>query len=180
MCCRGVIYPDALLDDDEFERAGRHELPVVANGAGLPAFALPCRHHVRETNVCSIYDDRFHVCRRYRCDLLTAVGDGRVDVEDAIATARAARAVESRIYDHLGGYDATTDLWTAIADHIAASGIDDEHERTLRFAALLLDARLLSLLLNRHFEARLHRRLNAGPATTAPLPSMAQVDAPGR
>jgi len=166
LCCRGVLHPDAILDEDEIAKANRLELTVGVNSAGNDVFALPCRHHDHDHNACTIYDDRFHVCRRYTCDLLSLLLADGITLEDARGIAETTRAVESKVYAHLGGYDPTTSIWRRISEHAAAL----EHEASedqQRRADFLLNARLLSLLCHRHFEARHHKRLNATASASA-------------
>ena len=166
LCCRGVLHPDAVLDTDEIAKADQLELTVGVNSAGYDVFALPCRHHDHAHNACTIYEERFHVCRRYTCDLLSLLLAGGITLEDAGGIAETTRAVESRVYAHLGGYDPTISIWRRISEHAAAREHDDP-EAKQRLAAFLLDARLLSLLCHRHFEARLHKRLNATASASA-------------
>ena len=161
LCCRGVLHPDALLDRDELEVAARHRLTVYREPDGQDLFALPCRLHEHAGNACTIYEDRFHVCRRYACDLLTLLRNGGIAIDDALDIVRKARSIETRIYEIIGGYDPSHMMWQRITAHVGGEHIDGSAAARLH-APLLLQARALSLLCNRHLEHRMHTRLNAG------------------
>jgi hypothetical protein len=78
-----------------------------------------------------------------------------------VRVAEAARLLETRIYEHLRGRDPSWVIWAQITALVTESGIEDLTELPKLHADLLVSARLLSLLCNRHFESRMHRRLNA-------------------
>jgi uncharacterized protein len=171
ICCRGVLYPDALLDRDEVDKASRYGLTQWRLSDGQDLFALPCRLHEHAGNTCTIYEDRFHVCRRYACDLLTLLRNGGISIEEAVAIVRTTRSIESRIYGIVGGYDRSRTIWQQITEHVGADA-GDEAAAPSRHAPLLLQGRALSLLCHRHFERRMHKRLNANshmaPRAVAP------------
>ena len=167
MCCRGVLHPDALLDEDERPTAERYDLTVATKHDGRGTFDLPCNRHHHDTNGCTIYDSRFRVCRRYTCDLLRSVHDETVHLDDALQLAATARSLESAIYARIGGYDPTRTIWQRLTSFVASDGNPDRSVNADDHAQLLVDARMLSLLCNRHFEHRMHTRLNAA----APKPA---------
>ncbi len=160
ICCRGVLYPDALLDREEVEKASGYGLTQRRMSDGQDLFALPCRLHEHAGNACTIYEGRFHVCRRYACDLLTLVRNGGISIDHAIAIVRTTRSIETRIYETVGGYDSSRPIWQQITAHVGADS-DDAVAAGREHAPLLLHARTLSLLCSRHFEHRMHKRLNA-------------------
>lgn len=97
LCCRGVIHKRADLDNSELTKAGRLGLRVVGAASKQPAFELPCIAFDRSDDRCSIYDDRFAVCRRYRCHLLRRLEDGSVSMTAALATVSRARELADRL-----------------------------------------------------------------------------------
>ena len=172
ICCRGVLHPDALLDEDERAMAERHELTIASKDDGQAVFGLPCNLHDHATNGCTIYDTRFHVCRRYACDLLRKLREGGVGLHEAQRLALSVRDRESGIYDRIGGYDPSRTIWQQITSFLAADAADGLPSEVGRHADLLVQARMLSMLCHRHFEYRMHKRLNAGaPRHLAAPPS---------
>jgi uncharacterized protein len=161
ICCRGVLDPDALLDEDERPKAERYALTIVDKYAGQAVFGLPCNRHDHATNGCTIYDTRFRVCRRYACDLLRTLREGGIGLNDAQRIATSVRDLESGIYDRIGGYDPSRTIWQQLTSFLAADAPDGHPADVGRHAELLVQARLLSMLCNRHFEYRMHKRLNA-------------------
>ena len=175
ICCRGVLHPDAILDEDERAMAERYELTIASKDDGRAVFGLPCNRHDHATNGCTIYDTRFRVCRRYACDLLRAAREGRVGLDEAQRMAATVRNLESGIYDRIGGYDPGKTIWQQITGFLATHAPDGDPADVARHAELLVQARLLSVLCNRHFEYRMHKRLNANaPRHLAPPPADAQ------
>jgi Fe-S-cluster containining protein len=111
MCCRGVLNPTALLDEDELDRAAALGVRTLKKDDGHDAFHLPCPHHEHEANACTIYEDWFQVCRRYECDLLSALSKDEIPLDEALRIARATRAIEERIYELIGGRNPSQVIW---------------------------------------------------------------------
>jgi uncharacterized protein len=164
MCCRGVLNPTALLDEDELDRAAALGVRTLKKDDGHDAFHLPCPHHEHEANACTIYEDRFHVCRRYECDLLSALSKDEIPLDEALRIARATRAIEERIYELIGGRNPSQVIWYQAVAFTEQSGIEDRVELARVHGEILVNLRMLSFLCNRHFEARLHKRLNVVPS----------------
>ena len=159
ICCRGALYPWAMLDKTELEAEETAGVEVISY-KDEHAFCLPCGYHNCSDNSCSIYGKRFKVCSRYKCDLLKKALDGEVDLDTALDIVRQARGIEMRLFDQLGGMEPKSTLWKQLNEHLESSGIEDPEERNRRFADLLMDARILSLLFARHFDSRVHSHLN--------------------
>ena len=66
ICCQGYLHSKAALGDIERSRAVMLNMEI-SKKKGRFFFALPCPHHNR--NLCTIYEKRFNVCRRYKCAL---------------------------------------------------------------------------------------------------------------
>ena len=160
VCCRGVIYPDALIEPDELELVDATELPVHQNSDGADVFKLPCQYHKDVDNRCSIYDNRFHVCRRYECDLLKLLNQGGIELADALAIVSATCGHEDELYKRLGCRDKSRSLWAQIEEFLASipgdSLADKGKIHGKIHAEVLLHARALALLCQKHFEQRIH------------------------
>jgi hypothetical protein len=83
LCCDGTVLSHiAVADESDLGwplRVLGVELIVQSDP---PVFALPCPA-VRD-GVCTVYDShRPSACAQFSCDLLTALEEGRIDVEDA-------------------------------------------------------------------------------------------------
>lgn len=81
LCCDGTLFPKGTLQPWEIEKARQEGGASLA--ADAKTFAQPCRF-LRGTS-CSIYDDRFQVCRRFRCELLKKLESGIVGLQEARA-----------------------------------------------------------------------------------------------
>ena len=92
LCCDGTIYPKARAFPDDLTGLAEHGLTVLGKGEGEKlAFALPCPR--LNGTCCTIYPQRFTVCRRFRCALLQKLDVGEIDVTSALATVAKARAL---------------------------------------------------------------------------------------
>jgi len=93
LCCAGALHDNASAKPHEFESLRKRGMQVVM-GEEL-RFALPCPH-LKGTS-CGIYDDRPHVCSRYRCQLLRDVEAGTADLPDALLKVREARRLHDAV-----------------------------------------------------------------------------------
>lgn len=75
----------------------RLSLPVVDRADGTPGLEQRCA--ALNGRCCTVYAERPEACRRYRCYLLTALSEGEVTLEEALAVVDEAhvriRAVEA-------------------------------------------------------------------------------------
>lgn len=95
LCCTGALHQAAVLDEDEVAPARTIGLPVL-NRAKL-SFSLPCPK--LEGTCCTIYEDRPRVCKRYRCNLLERLEDGRVSLADAMRIAQTAKPLIRKLQE---------------------------------------------------------------------------------
>jgi hypothetical protein len=79
LCCRGIIFNRAALKPDEIGLAKDCGLRYFTSGKGEFAFRLPC--HLYQNDRCSIYLNRPHACKKYRCYLLKRLINGDIDLE---------------------------------------------------------------------------------------------------
>jgi Putative zinc- or iron-chelating domain len=82
LCCNGTLYFRAKVTPGEEPLLLDHGLTLTAD-EDRTYFALPCHHE--SCGRCTIYEERFDICRSFRCALLRRYQADEVD----LATARA-------------------------------------------------------------------------------------------
>lgn len=147
ICCDGTLYSRAKVAPGEEEKIA---------GYGLHLFEFRDKTYFRQgcrlfrSGACTIYEDRFTICRTFRCRLLRKVEEGRIAAPDARQIIARALDARARVAEREPG---------AVLD-INRARIRDELSRQLEDAnppdKLSLGARLLSIvaldeLLDRHF-----------------------------
>ena len=80
MCCNGTLYWMAKVTPGEEERIRSFGLKLMEE-KGRTYFRLPCHHE--SCGACTIYQDRFDICRSFRCQLLRQYQAGDVPLEEA-------------------------------------------------------------------------------------------------
>jgi Fe-S-cluster containining protein len=97
LCCDGNLFSSLPLRRSEVEAMQQLSLPVVNRPDGTPGLEQRCA--ALEGRCCTVYAKRPEACRRYRCFLLTALAEGEVSLEEALAVVDEAlariRAVEA-------------------------------------------------------------------------------------
>ena len=151
LCCDGTIYPKARAFPDDLTGLAEHGLTVLGQGEDEKlAFALPCPR--LKGTCCTIYQERFTVCRRFRCALLQRLDGGEIDVTAALATVAKARALvaaaepEARTVARRFEQRRSTSDWRDIAD--------PELREAAGRRKLLITA--LEHYLNKHFRHQRH------------------------
>jgi Fe-S-cluster containining protein len=90
LCCAGLFFDVAPLEEHEIALAGRLRLPLACN-QHHDAFRLPCP--CLEERRCAVYDkERPSVCASYECGLLRRFKAGEVPRDEALARVRRATA----------------------------------------------------------------------------------------
>lgn len=90
LCCDGNLFSSLPLRRSEVEGMQRLSLPVVNRADGTPALEQRCA--ALDGRCCTVYAERPEACRRYRCYLLTALSEGEVTLEEALAVVDEAHA----------------------------------------------------------------------------------------
>ena len=80
MCCNGTIYWMAKVTPGEEARIQGHGLELMEE-KGATYFRLPCHHE--QCGRCTIYEDRFDICRSFRCQLLRNYQAGDIELPEA-------------------------------------------------------------------------------------------------
>lgn len=80
LCCNGVLHWGAKASVSEVDLllSRGHELTEIG---GRKYFSQPCLHEVDRG--CSIYLDRYEVCRKYKCGLLRRYESGEIALKAA-------------------------------------------------------------------------------------------------
>jgi Fe-S-cluster containining protein len=94
LCCNGVLFAHAKAEREEVPRLEAAGLQVRQVDEQLN-FGLPCRH--LDEGRCTIYEDRFAICRSFRCVLLKRLQAGEVELPEALATVAKAKAMIARV-----------------------------------------------------------------------------------
>jgi Fe-S-cluster containining protein len=80
MCCNGTLYWMAKVTPGEEPVIEGHGLQLTQD-KGTTYFSLPCHHE--QCGRCTIYEERFDICRSFRCQLLRNYQSGDVDLAEA-------------------------------------------------------------------------------------------------
>lgn len=82
LCCTGLLFDLAPLEEPELALAGKLRLPLVRTPM-YEAFRLPCPR--QEGTLCGVYLERPKVCGSYECGLLQRYKAGEVPLDEALA-----------------------------------------------------------------------------------------------
>lgn len=97
LCCDGTIHDKAEALPGEKERLTDSGLHYFIEGDNH-WFSHPCRFS--KAGLCTIYhQERFSVCRTFRCKLLTAYQAGEVSKDTALAKVQQALALRAAVID---------------------------------------------------------------------------------
>ncbi|MGZ3458289.1 MAG: YkgJ family cysteine cluster protein, partial [Archangium sp.] len=95
LCCDGNLFSHVPLERAEVSAARCGSLDVVELADGAPALRLCCT--ALKGRQCTRYAERPEGCRRYVCQLLTGLAEGRVSPEEALAVVEQAHALLSAL-----------------------------------------------------------------------------------
>jgi len=92
ICCAGAIFGHAVMrDSDDVEGLKAAGMAVYENSEGRPEYRLPCPK--LDGACCTIYQIRPTVCRKFQCQLLVSVKNGRVPLDLALTKVEEAKAL---------------------------------------------------------------------------------------
>jgi hypothetical protein len=143
LCCDGTLFDQARAEETELTRLAAAGLQVF-HAQGRDRFRLPCP--ALDGACCTIYANRFAICRSFRCALLRRLDAGEVDLGQALKTVGAAKALLARIEARAPGSRPRRARRTLAAEQLAElrrSGDRDAGRAYLDLVALeeLLDTR---------------------------------------
>ncbi|RKH28429.1 YkgJ family cysteine cluster protein [Corallococcus praedator] len=90
MCCDGTLFTQVPLQPNESGALTRLGLPLTTREDGGTVLPQPCA--ALEGRRCTAYLERPEACRRYRCQLLNALAEGEVSLDEAKGVVDAAHA----------------------------------------------------------------------------------------
>ena len=96
MCCDGTLFAYAKAEADEAAKLDAYGLERLFV-RGKPRFRLGCRH--LSCGSCTIYEDRFTICRSFRCALLRRYDAGEISLEDAMETVETAKKLLANVLE---------------------------------------------------------------------------------
>ncbi len=126
LCCDGTLFNRAKTSPAEAPRVRSFGVEVYASETH---FVLPCPR--LDGTACTIYAERFTVCRTFRCALLKKVESGEVDRSRAdalVAEAKRLRGAATARYSAAGNATARgqrileTADWASRADPVDRAG----------------------------------------------------------
>ncbi|RYZ37142.1 MAG: YkgJ family cysteine cluster protein [Myxococcaceae bacterium] len=90
MCCDGTLFTQVPLQPNESGSLTRRGLALTAREDGAVVLPQPCA--ALDGRCCTVYTERPEACRRYRCQLLNALAEGEVSLDEAKGVVDAAHA----------------------------------------------------------------------------------------
>ena len=93
LCCDGTLFTHVPLQRTEAGPLKALGLPVKEREDGTPI--LPQRCAALDGRTCTAYAQRPAGCRRYHCNLFSALSEGEVSLEEALSTVDRAHALRA-------------------------------------------------------------------------------------
>lgn len=90
LCCDGTLFTHVPLRSTEVEPLRALGLPVKEREDGTPILPQPCA--ALNGRCCTAYAERPEGCRRYHCQLFSALSEGEVSLPEALAVVDGAHA----------------------------------------------------------------------------------------
>lgn len=94
LCCDGTLYTQARAEKDEMERMTAFGLELF-EAKGGDRFRQPCP--ALDGACCTIYEQRFAICRSFRCALLRRFQAGEVPLDEALRSVATAHEMLDRL-----------------------------------------------------------------------------------
>ena len=94
LCCDGSLYTQARAEKDELDRLAGFGMELF-EAKGGDRFRLPCP--ALDGACCTIYENRFAICRSFRCALLRRYQSGEVPLDEALRHVATAHEMLDRI-----------------------------------------------------------------------------------
>ena len=91
LCCDGTLFTHVPLQRTEVAPLQALGLPVKTREDG--SSVLPQRCAALEGSRCTAYAERPEGCRRYHCQLFSALAEGEVSLDEALAVVERAHAL---------------------------------------------------------------------------------------
>ena len=141
LCCNGALFTHAKLTPEEVD----HAPGAVSTRGGEPSFSLPCP--LLTGAGCSIYNDRYGICRSFRCALLKKVSDGEVGIAEGLDRVAEAKRLIGRLTAELpSGATIAGRLEIGAAAQSTNEAVNPRRSAQLRVFSIAAD-----VFLDRHF-----------------------------
>ncbi len=153
MCCDGTLFTHVSLQPEEAAALQERGMAIGSRSDGSPALTQACA--ALDGRACTVYSDRPASCRRYHCQLFSALEEKEVSLEEALAVvdeAHARVAAVARTLAPVAPEEAPRSvLQRARRAHLREHGgpVSAEAQATYEQAEAYLDA---------HFRGRFGRR----------------------
>lgn len=95
MCCDGTLFTHVSLQPEEVQALRRRGVPLLHRDEGAPVLAQPCS--ALEGRTCTAYADRPAGCRRYHCQLYSALAEKEVSLDEALGLVDQAHALIAHV-----------------------------------------------------------------------------------
>ena len=115
LCCTGLLFDAAPLEEHEIALAERLRLPLASNQYH-DAFRLPCPA-LRDRR-CGVYASRPTVCGAYECGLLRRLKAGEVPLDEALDRVRRTTAHAGALRARIPAAEPPRPLWDDAKDHL--------------------------------------------------------------
>jgi Fe-S-cluster containining protein len=150
MCCDGTLFERANAQPAEFGRLAANGIETL-EAEGRFYFRLGCPR--LSGTCCTIYDDRFTICRTFHCNLLTELRSGATSLDEALEAVRQAKILLEKVRSQRPEAAALRERRTIAAEVQNWASLPDPEERR-RSARLYLDI----VALERHLAARFRKK----------------------
>ena len=147
MCCDGTLFGRARVAPGEQERISAAGMAIIKD-EDKTYFRLPCTFF--GCGSCTIYEDRFEVCRTFTCALYRRERANELTTEEARAIIRQAlqlRAKVTSVFPEAGVYRTRQAVRLRLAEELASDKVKDRQLTAQR----LLDIIALDTFLERWF-----------------------------
>jgi len=94
LCCDGTLFVRAAVTPGEEDRLIEYGLKLI-KFEGKTHFLEPCPH--QSCGRCMVYNERFDICRTFRCALLRRYQSGEIDLREARAKVEGALKLVAEI-----------------------------------------------------------------------------------
>jgi Fe-S-cluster containining protein len=115
LCCTGLLFDIAPLEEREIPLADKLHLPLACNQYH-DAFRLPCP--CLRDKQCTIYTSRFEVCGSYECGLLRRYKAGEIALDEALFRVERAVRLADEVRRYVPAEAPPRPLWDEAREHL--------------------------------------------------------------
>ncbi|WP_437735877.1 hypothetical protein [Sorangium sp. So ce1335] len=122
LCCTGLLFDIAPLEEHELPLAEKLRLPLACNQYH-DAFRLPCPCHLDRR--CTVYETRFSVCSSYECGLLRRCKAGEVPLDEALSRVERVLRLADAVRRRVPAQEPPRPLWDEAREHLRRRDAED-------------------------------------------------------